>query len=65
MIELQVQDMTCGHCVGRVTKAVKAVDEAATVDVNLENKRVSITSSHGAVEFAEAIREAGYTAQPA
>ena len=65
MIELQVQDMTCGHCAARVTKAVKAVDDTATVNVNLENKRVSITSSHGAVEFTEAIREAGYTPQPA
>ena len=65
MIELQVQDMTCGHCVGRVTKAVKAVDDAATVNVNLEQKRVSIASSHGAAEFQEAIREAGYTPQPA
>jgi len=65
MIELQVQDMTCGHCVGRVTQAVKAVDDAATVDVNLENKRVNISSSHAAAEFQDAIREAGYTPQPA
>jgi len=65
MIELKVQDMTCGHCVGRVTKAVKAVDEAATVDINLESKRVSIGSSHGTAEFQDAIREAGYSPQPA
>jgi copper chaperone len=65
MIELQVPDMTCGHCAGRVTKAVKAVDDAATVDVNLDSKRVRIASSHGAAEFTEAIREAGYTPQPA
>lgn len=65
MIELQVPDMTCGHCAGRVTKAVKAVDEAASVNVNLENKRVSIGSAHAAGEFESAIREAGYTPQPA
>ena len=65
MIELQVQDMTCGHCVGRVTQAVRAVDDAATVDINLQSKHVSINSSHGAAEFQDAIRAAGYTPQAA
>ena len=64
MIEFQVGDMTCGHCVGRVTKAVKEVDAAAQVNVNLESKRVSIESAHTAGEFSAAISEAGYTPQP-
>ena len=65
MLQLQVNDMTCGHCVARVTKAVKEVDAAAQVEVNLEKKSVSIGSSHAAPEFEEAIREAGYTPLPA
>jgi len=65
MIELQVNDMTCGHCVGRVTKAVKDVDAAATVNIDLGKKHVSIDSGHGLAEFAAAITEAGYTPQPA
>lgn len=65
MLQLLVSDMTCGHCVARVTKAVKEVDGAAQVEVNLENKRVSIASGHAAPEFEEAIREAGYTPLPA
>ena len=65
MIELQVPDMTCGHCAGRVTKAVKAIDDTATVDVDLASKQVRIGSTHGAAEFSAAIREAGYTPQPA
>lgn len=65
MIEYQVSDMTCGHCVSRVTKAVKEVDGSAKVDINLDNKRVRIESSHDGEDFAEAIREAGYIPQPA
>jgi copper chaperone len=65
MIEYQVSDMTCGHCVSRVTRAVKEVDGNAKVDINLDNKRVRIDSALDGREFAEAIREAGYTPQPA
>ena len=61
MIELQVNDMTCGHCVGRVTKAVKDVDAAARVNIDLDRKHVSIDSAHGPEEFQAAIAEAGYT----
>jgi copper chaperone len=65
MIEFQVGDMTCGHCVGRVTKAVKDVDAAATVNIDLDKKRVSIDSGHGPEEFQAAIAEAGYTPKAA
>jgi copper chaperone len=61
MIEFQVGDMTCGHCVGRVTQAIKHVDGAAKVAVNLETKHVSIESAHAAGEFKAAITDAGYT----
>ncbi len=62
MIVFNVNDMTCGHCVGAVTKALKAVDPAATVSVNLETKRVQIDSTGSdAQELKAAIAEAGYT----
>jgi len=64
MIEIEVGDMTCGHCAGRVTQAVKNVDAMAKVDVNLDNKRVSIASGVASGKFEEAIREAGYTPVP-
>ena len=63
MIEIQVGDMTCGHCVGRVTQAVKEVDPAAQVQVDLQSKRVSIASAAASAQFEQAIREAGYTPQ--
>lgn len=61
MPTFNVQDMTCNHCVGAITRAVKEVDADATVEVQLAEKRVNINSSIAAAELAEAIKEAGYT----
>ena len=63
MIVFNVNDMTCGHCVGAVTKAVKAVEPAATVSVNLATKRVEILADKAdARALKSAIEDAGYTA---
>ncbi|MBY0469078.1 MAG: heavy-metal-associated domain-containing protein [Burkholderiaceae bacterium] len=62
MISFQVNDMTCGHCVSSITKAVKALDSGATVQVDLSTHLVKIEATEAdAVELSEAIKEAGYT----
>ena len=62
MISVQVNDMTCGHCVSSITKAVKAVDSDATVQIDLAPHRVEIEPTKAdAVEIGDAIKEAGYT----
>ena len=63
MIEFQVNDMTCGHCVGAITKAVAEVDAAAQVEIDLPTHRVRITGTEASAELEAAIREAGYTPQ--
>ena len=65
MYQLKVNNMTCGHCVNRITQAVKAVDPAAKLDANLEKKIVSIDSTHTLAEITAALAEAGYPAQTA
>ena len=61
MISFSVPDMTCGHCVNAVTKAVRSADQQSTVSVNLDTKRVEIRSPSGdAATFKAAIEEAGY-----
>jgi copper chaperone len=63
MIEFNVQDMTCGHCAGRITKAIIGVDANAKVDIKIEGRTVSVESKATADELADAIREAGYAPQ--
>lgn len=61
MLTFKVEDMTCGHCVGVITKAIKAEDESATVEIDLPTKTVKIESSKVAESFVRVITEAGYT----
>lgn len=62
MIAFEVQDMTCGHCVSAVTKAVMGVDPAAKVHVDLATHRVEIQpGAADAAALGHAITEAGFT----
>ncbi len=65
MITFQVDDMSCGHCVAAITRAVKDADGKAQVQVDLGTHRVSIepVAADGQA-LANAIREAGYTPVP-
>lgn len=62
MFSFEVNDMTCGHCVGAITRALQDIDPGAEVQVDLASHRVSVRSAARAAEtFSRAIREAGYT----
>lgn len=62
MIAFQVSDMTCARCAGAVTKAVKAVDHAALVRVDMATLTVEIEPSRAnARELSDAIKGAGYS----
>lgn len=60
MYELLVDGMSCGHCVGRVTKAVQGVDEAARVSIDLPTRKVNVDSKAELARIAAAIDAAGY-----
>lgn len=65
MISFQVNDMTCGHCVSTITKALKGVDAKANVQFDLATHRVDIEPGDAdASELRDAIQEAGYTPMP-
>lgn len=65
MITFQVDDMSCGHCVAAITRAVKEADGEAQVQVDLGTHRVRIEpAAADANTLAQAIREAGYTPVP-
>ena len=65
MLAFQVNDMTCGHCAGAITKAVKNADEDAKVTIDLATHRVTVepTEADGQ-QIRDAIAEAGYTPVP-
>lgn len=66
VISFEVKDMTCGHCVSTITKALKAADRDAKVQIDLGQHLVQIEPGDlDASELSDAIREAGYTPVPA
>jgi copper chaperone len=65
MIAFEVNDMTCGHCVSMITKAVKAADKDAKVQIDLARHRVEIhPTGADAQQLSDAIKKAGYTPVP-
>lgn len=61
--KLEVQGMSCGHCVNAVTEAVRTVDPAAQVTVDLGSGRVDVLSTQPRQDLVAAIQNAGYQAQ--
>ena len=51
MLTFEVKDMTCGHCVGAITKAVEAADPGARVQIDLA---ASLRRERGAVAVSRA-----------
>ena len=64
MIELKVEDMTCGHCVTNVTRAIKTMDADATVQVDLGTGRVRVDGQSSAQQLIGTLAVAGYSATP-
>jgi copper chaperone len=62
MLTFHVQDMTCGHCIKAITQAVQEVDPSATLEFNLPDHEVRITSvTADAHALHAAMESAGYT----
>ena len=62
MITFEVSDMTCGHCVGSITKAVMNVDDSAKFTIDRASHRITIDSTGvDPIQFQDAISGAGFT----
>jgi copper chaperone len=59
-ITLNVEGMTCGHCVRAVTAAIQARDPAATVRVDLQAGTVRAETVLPREAVAAAVAEEGY-----
>ena len=60
MLELQLEGMSCGGCVSSVTRALRALDSSATVEVDLATQRVRVDGNVDAAQARQALDDAGY-----
>lgn len=63
MITLEVQDMTCGGCAGKVGRAIKAVDDEATFEIDLAQRTVLVSSTASVADICTTLAEAGFPAK--
>lgn len=64
-MQFHVQNMTCGGCARGVTKAVQTVDPQARIDIDLDARRIDLTTTQPAAAFVAALDVAGFQAVPA
>lgn len=60
----KVSDMSCEHCVKRITTALEAVPGVGRITITLNDKLVETGGTAGRDAVIKAIGSAGYTATP-
>lgn len=60
MHEFHLPAMTCGHCASTVSLALKLVDPACEVQVDVASRQVRVKSSEDRAALVEALTESGY-----
>lgn len=64
-LTLEIEGMSCGHCVGQVTKALSQLDGVQVKTVKVGEARVAYDQREIAMaDIARAVNEAGYEAHP-
>lgn len=61
-MRFQVENMSCGHCVTTITRALKALDPSAEVAVDLVGGTVTVIGRVEAAQAVAALAEQGYPA---
>jgi copper chaperone len=60
---MQVDGMRSDACTDKVERAIRLLDPAATVTIDLAHGRVAVTTRAQSLEIAEAINKAGFEAR--
>lgn len=61
-MKFHVPEMSCGHCVAAIEKAVKTADPSATIQTDLAAHAAEIDSTVSTAALLQVLAEAGYPA---
>ena len=59
-MKFHVPDMSCGHCVATIEKALKAEDPTATLRTDLKARTAEINTTVSSDALAQVLAAAGY-----
>ena len=62
-IELELPDMSCGHCVKSITQVAQTLDPKATVRVELSQHKAWFETTAPEVDLRQALAVEGYPAK--
>jgi copper chaperone len=60
-LSLRVEDMTCGHCAGAITKAIETGLPGTTVEADPSSKTVTVRGTTDLASVRALVSGAGYT----
>ena len=62
-LKLKVEDMSCGHCIGAIQRALGGIDGVTSVEASLDTKTVMVFGDRDLdeSEILAAVKGAGYT----
>lgn len=63
MTTFSIPDMSCGHCKTAVEAAVRKLDPAAKVEVDLATRRAEIETTHPPAAVIAALDAVGFPAK--
>ncbi|RQO55616.1 copper chaperone [Paucibacter sp. KBW04] len=58
--DFKLPDMSCGHCVAAITRALGEVDDQAKLDFKRDTRELQVQSDLSREDLATALTEAGY-----
>lgn len=64
MIEFEIKAMSCDHCVAAITRAITALDPAASVQAELPTHRVRVQTSVARAVVEQALKAVDYPPTP-
>lgn len=62
LMELKIENMTCGSCANSVTKAIQSVDPTAKIKTNAVARLVTVETTAPTAALQRVLEEAGYPA---
>ncbi|KLK93121.1 hypothetical protein AA309_11240 [Microvirga vignae] len=63
MHRFHISGMTCGGCLGAVTKAILKLDPQARIESNLEKRTITVATDKAEASLLATLENAGYPAQ--
>ena len=59
-MQFHIETMTCGGCARGVTKTIHKIDPSADVQIDIDKKDVSVTTTAPRDKIAAALTDAGF-----